>query len=184
MAPLYHQYNFHSNLEYFSQLVSWVRRAWVCSPREVSYVLGSVWTSHGLGTVSETQQLIFCLQGLCLRGSSLNRNTSNLIDTDVNISAGILPHGTGCVPFVIASWDSIVSPALLFHRTLAAETRKRRCIRKEELASHCVIQAWIIPRKEGRAVEMVSDIVESLWLKNVGLFNLWIKYGLLYYFST
>lgn len=53
------------------------------------------------------------------------------------------------------------------------------------LESSCVIQAWIIPRKEGRVVEMVSDIFESLWLKNVGLFDLWIiEYGLLYYLST
>lgn len=80
------------------------------SPRGVSYVLGSVWTPHGLGTVSETEQLIFCLQGLCLRGSSLNRNTCDLIDTDVNISASNLPCVTGCVPLVIAAWDMIMSP--------------------------------------------------------------------------
>lgn len=45
------------------------------------------------------------------------------------------------------------------------------------------IKAWIIPIKEDRAVEMVLDIVESLWLKNAGLFELWVSFGIIDYYD-
>lgn len=103
---------------------------------------------------------------LCLRGSSLNRNTCGLLETEVNISAGNQLRVPGCAPFVTAAWVSSCLQAGLLQRSQAGEVRKgatRRHIWKQQLALLYVIKAWIIPIKEDRAVEMVLEIVESLY---------------------
>lgn len=197
MTLLYHWYNFHSNLEYSNLLMTWERGAWVHSPVVVSCVC--VWTPSWPGDCVKNRAIDFSPSGLvvpvlayaasrllCLRGSSLNRNTCGLVETKVNISAGNQLRVPGCAPFVTAAWVWSCLQQGCFKGARLVKWGKgatRRHIWKQQLALLYVIKAWIIPIKEDRAVEMVLDIVKSLWLTNAGLFELWVSFGIIDYYD-